>query len=114
MMAGFTKKQWQQIKDRDGGCVWHGLGCDPDTWVPQHRVGRGMGGSKSANRLSNGVVLCSRMNGDIEADADLAMEARERGIKVGFWADTETIPVVYSDGSPWWLSDEGTKRGQPF
>ena len=112
-MAGFTKKQWQQIKDRDGCCAWHGLWCDPDTWVPQHRAGRGMGGSKSANRLSNGIVLCSSMNALIEADADLAMEARRRGIKVGFWADTEEIPVVYPDG-PWWLSDDGTKRGQPF
>ena len=108
------KAALRALEQRDGHeCAWHGVSCGTDTLVPQHRQG-GMGGSPHKHRLSNLVWLCSRMNGDIEADADLAMEARERGIKVGFWADTETIPVVYSDGSPWWLSDDGTKRGQPF
>lgn len=110
MATGFTRKQWELIKARDGGCVWHGLGCDSDTWVPQHRAGRGMGGSKSANRLSNGVVLCSWVNGLLESDAHVAEVARRRGIKVSFWADPELIPVVYSDGATWLLTDDGERK----
>lgn len=114
MSRGFTKKQWQQIKDRDGGCVWHGLACDQDTLVPQHRSGRGMGGDRSKNRLSNGVALCSRLNGLIESDARMAEQARERGIKISLHADPAVLPVYYPDGSPWWLDDAGGKRGQPW
>lgn len=114
MSTGFTAKQWRLIKARDRVCVWHGESCDPDLLVPQHRSGRGMGGSKSKNRLSNGVALCSLMNGLIESDAGLAAEARERGIKISLHADPVLIPVRYPDGDPWWLDDEGGRRGQPF
>ena len=113
MSTGFTMKQWRQIKDRDQVCVWHGEGCDPDMLVPQHRSGRGMGGSRSKNRLSNGVALCSLMNGLIESDAALAAEARARGIKLSIHDDPAVFPVVYPDGEPWWLDDEGGRSGQP-
>ena len=109
MANGFTRKQWELIKARDKHCVWHGPSCDPETWIPQHRVGRGMGGSKSANRLSNGVVLCSLMNGLIESDAALQMEARERGIKLSFWGDPLAVPVIDHTGTAWWLRDDGTR-----
>lgn len=102
------------LEKRDGKeCAWHGVRCGEDTLVPQHRMG-GMGGSKTKHRLSNVIWLCSQMNGDIEDDAELAEEARERGIKVAFWDDTTMVPVVYSDGTVWWLDDEGGRRGQPF
>lgn len=114
MSTGFTMKQWRQIKDRDQVCVWHGEGCDPDMLVPQHRSGRGMGGSRSKNRLSNGVALCSLMNGLIESDAALAAEARARGIKLSIHDDPAVFPVVYPDGELWWLDDEGGRIGQPF
>lgn len=104
----------RKIEARDGKvCAWHGESCGTDTLVPQHRMG-GMGGSKTKHRLSNVIWLCSRTNGDIESDADLAKEARRRGIKVGFWADTTAVPVIYSDGEPRWLDDDGGSSGQPF
>lgn len=102
------------ITARDGHeCVWHGPSCGTDMLVPQHRQG-GMGGRKNKHRLSNVVWLCSITNGDIEADADLADEARRRGIKISLHADPTSVPVEYPDGSVWWLDDEGGKRGQPF
>jgi len=108
------KAALKKLEKRDGKeCAWHGETCDTDTLVPQHRMG-GMGGSKTKHRLSNLVWLCSAMNGDIESDADLAAEARRRGIKVSFWADTTAVPVIYPDGEPYWLDDEGGRSGQPF
>ncbi len=114
MGRGFTKAQWEALKARDQHCVWHGPSCDPDLLVPQHRSGRGMGGSRVKNRLSNGVALCSFVNGLIESDAALAEEARRRGIKISLHADPVMIPVEYPDGDPYWLDDEGIKSGQPF
>lgn len=98
------------LTKRDGDeCAWHGDACDKDTLVPQHRMG-GMGGSKTKHRLSNVVWLCSSINGLIEADADLAQVARERGVKVPFWGDTVRIPVVYADGRTYRLTDDGTRE----
>lgn len=107
MGRGFTNAQWKAIKARDQHCVWHGPSCDPDLLVPQHRSGRGMGGSSLKNRLSNGVAMCSLVNGLIESDAELAEEARRRGIKISLHADSATIPVEYADGTLRFLDDTG-------
>ena len=67
-----------------------------------------MGGSKARNRLSNGVLLDSLINGLIESDPELAEEARERGIKISQHADPRYIPVTYPDGD-YWLTDDGRR-----
>ena len=91
------KAALRKLEARDGHeCAWHGVSCGTDTLVPQHRQG-GMGGSPLKHRLSNIVWLCSRMNGDIESDADLAMVARERGIKVGFQSLIRLSPQTLSN-----------------
>lgn len=106
------KRVLRAIEKRDGHeCVWHGELCGTDVLVPQHRQG-GMGGSKTKHRLSNVIWLCSRMNGDIESDADLAEVARFRGIKVAFWEDPASVPVLYPDGKWWVLDDHGGKEPQ--
>lgn len=98
------------IEKRDGNeCVWHGESCGTDVLVPQHRQG-GMGGSKTKHRKSNVLWLCSLMNGDIEANADLAEVARFRGIKVAFYEDPADVPVLYPDGCWYRLDDEGGRR----
>lgn len=114
MGRGFTKAQWEALKARDQHCVWHGPSCDTDLLVPQHRSGRGMGGSRVKNRLSNGVAMCSLVNGLIESDAALAEEARRRGIKISLHADPAMIPVEYADGVLRWIDDDGGLREQPF
>jgi hypothetical protein len=96
------------LDERDGRvCVWHGETCDPATLVPQHRAG-GMGGGKSKHRLSNVLWLDALTNGLIEADADMAAEARRRGIKISLHADPRHIPVEYPDGL-FWLTDDGRR-----
>lgn len=105
------------LERRDGHeCVWHGESCGTDTLVPQHRQG-GMGGRKDKHRLSNVVWLCSLLNGEIESNADLAGEARRRGIKISLHADPTVVPVVYPDGRCYYLDDFGGRErvdSQPF
>lgn len=108
-MTVTPKRALRALEARDGReCAWHGVdGCDPDTLVPQHRQG-GMGGSKRKHRLSNLVWLCSLMNGEIESDADLAEEARRRGIKVSQHTDPVLVPVEFPSGR-FWLTDDGRR-----
>ncbi len=113
MGRGFTRAQWEALKARDQHCVWHGPSCDPDLLVPQHRSGRGMGGSRLKNHLSNGVAMCSIVNGLIESDAELAAEARRRGIKISLHADTAAVPVEYPGGRIYYLLDDGTREEAP-
>ena len=107
----------RDLEKRDGKeCVWHGESCGTDVLVPQHRQG-GMGGSKKKHRLSNVLWLCALTNGLIEADADLAEEARVRGIKISLHADPTVIPVLYPDGKRYYLDDFGGREyvdSQPF
>jgi len=108
MSTGFTAKQVRAIRERDGNvCAWTGV--ESDRLVPQHRANRGMGGSRKANRLSNGLLLDSLINGQIEADAGMAAEARRRGIKISLHADPRLVPVLYPDGLFYWLLDDGTR-----
>jgi hypothetical protein len=69
-----NKKMFQKFIDRDGVCP-HCLKSD-DTLVPQHRAGRGMGGSRSLDRPSNIIVLCSEANFLLEANAEFAARGR--------------------------------------
>lgn len=91
-------------------CARHGNLCDPETIVPQHRMG-GMGGSKTKHRLSNLIWLCAAYNGLIEENGEAAAEARKLGIKVHFWEDTTQVLVTYWDGKTYRLDDEGRKHG---
>ena len=105
-MTGFTKRQVALLRVRDDNrCAWTGM--ESDRLIVQHRMGRGMGGSKLANRLSNGVLLDSLINGAIEADARLQAEAIERGIKVSRYADPLLVPVLHAVHGWVLLDDDG-------
>ena len=93
-----------RVRD-DNRCAWTGM--ESDRLVPQHRMGRGMGGSKLANRLSNGVMLDSLINGQIEADADLQAEAVRRGVKVSRYANPLHVPVLLAAHGWVLLDDDG-------
>jgi len=63
-------KAFAKFLNRDKACVH--CGTTDSTLIPQHRINRGMGGSKLLNKPSNIVVLCSAFNGLIEANAEAA------------------------------------------
>lgn len=93
-MNGFSKAQKIAISARDLGCVVHGAGgeCVGDL-IHHHRKGRGHGGVKSRNRVANGLLVCSRWNGLVEAMPDLAAQARKNGWKLRTDHEIDTLPV---------------------
>ena len=104
--TGFTAKQVALLRVRDDNrCAWTGE--TSDRLIPQHRANRGAGGSKLANRLSNGVLLDSLINGQIEADATLQAEAVRRGVKVSRYADPLLTPVLHAVHGWVFLDDDG-------
>jgi hypothetical protein len=60
-----SKKVRQQVIDRDGCCP-----CCGDVYMLtiQHRINRGMGGSRKRDNLANLMVLCSMTNAALESD----------------------------------------------
>jgi len=63
-----------------------------DTFVPQHRINRGMGGSKLLDRPSNVIVMCSEWNGLIESSSHHAVRAHNYGWKLSRWDSPEDRP----------------------
>lgn len=102
-------KAFQKFLDRDRGACVH-CGTTDATLIPQHRINRGMGGSKERNKASNIVVLCSAFNGLIEADASAAALAMKHGIKLQSWQVPESTPVWYAAESAWFLLDNEGRR----
>jgi hypothetical protein len=102
-------KAFSKFLERDGNACVH-CGCSDDTLVGQHRINRGMGGSKLLNKASNIVVLCSAFNGLIESNADAATLAKKHGIKLQSWQVTESTPVWYAAESAWFLLDNEGNR----
>lgn len=104
-----TAKQFEKFLERDGGRCPH---CGTtEGLVPQHRAGRGMGGSKALNRPSNIIVLCSTLNGLIESDAITAAWAHTQGWHLERWEDPEKTPARYNTegGAFFLLSDDFTR-----
>lgn len=82
------------------GCVGR-----EDTFVPQHRINRGMGGSKVLDRPANVIVMCSEVNGLIESSPEIAAQARERGWKLSRWDSPEATPFWDAATGTWNLID---------
>lgn len=101
-------KAFVKFLNRDKACVH--CGTTDGTLVPNHRMNRGMGGSKERNRPSNIVVLCSAFNGLIEANASAAALAIKHGIKLQSWQDPLSTPVWYASESAWFLLDDEGNR----
>ena len=101
MTLGMTKKEFQKYLDRDKVCCH--CGTDNDTLIPQHRANRGMGGSRSLDRPSNIIVLCSEANLMLESNAKFAEFGRQLGWKLTRDQVPEFTPVLLADG--WWMLD---------
>ncbi|MBT8161033.1 MULTISPECIES: hypothetical protein [Arthrobacter] len=97
-----TAKEFSKYLDRDGARCYH---CGTtEGLVPQHRVGRGMGGSKLLNMPSNVITFCSIQNGLLESSGPAADEARAMGWKLQRWeADYLLVRPVYDRASNSWF-----------
>jgi len=99
-----NRKQFQRFLDRDGGCLHCG---DVVTAVPQHRINRGMGGSKLLDGASNIIVLCAYMNGLIESNFHAQQAAIDKGWKLWHHDDPRSVPVFDAQVGEWFtLTDD--------
>ena len=103
-----TSKQFQKYLDRDKRC-YH-CGSSDSTLIPQHRINRGMGGSKKLDTPSNIIVFCSIANGLIESSSEQADLARQYGWKLERWQDTLLEPVFDLASGLWFVLDNTYNR----
>jgi hypothetical protein len=82
------------------GCVGR-----EDTLVPQHRINRGMGGSRVLDRPANVLVMCAEWNGLIESSHGHATHARAYGWKLARWESPEDTPFYDVGAGTWNLID---------
>ena len=100
----------QLIFERDGGKCPH---CGETEAIGlQHRISKGMGGSKLLDVPANLLTFCNIGNAGMESDPDLADLARLNGWKLSRWQDPLTTPVMYlADGATYMLNNTyGRKR----
>lgn len=108
MSGEFTYRQRQAIYERDGACLGCGQSRD---WTVQHRVARGMGGTRTKMTTTHGIYLCGSgttgCHGWTEAHPD---QARILGWRVDRDIDPATVPVWRHNvamGHCWaWLTEE--------
>lgn len=75
-----TEKDRKRLLARDQEQCWH-CGTTENLTV-QHRVNRGMGGSKKRDNPANLILLCWFVNFEMEASSRAAESARLAGWKV--------------------------------
>ncbi len=105
-----TPKEFQRFLDRDGAHCYH---CGTaEGLVPQHRINRGMGGSKLLNVPSNIITFCSAHNGAIEASGPAAEDARAMGWKLQQWETDYLLvrPVYDRAANAWFFLDDEYHR----
>lgn len=123
MSSAIPKATVALVIKRDGGVCMLRLTpfCLGAATVADHRANRGHGGAKHRvlDQPSNLIAACGVCNGFKESNADRA-ELIARGVRVEggrthqHTAEKARETPVYYDGDPFWLDDEGGKRGQPF
>lgn len=106
-------RQFAKYLARDLACVCGCMGRE-DTYVPQHRANRGMGGSKLLDRPANVIVMCSGLNILIEQNADLAAQAREFGWKLERWQVPEEVPIFDRATGEWFFLDNEFNRTKKY
>lgn len=93
-------KDFARLVARDRYCLHCG---ETDAVAPNHRINRGMGGSKLLDYPENFVLLCSVLNGQIEADSRWAKLAEDYGWKLRSWQNPREIPVFDTLTGEWRL-----------
>lgn len=106
-----TPKAFQRLLERDlGRCLHCG---ETEALSPNHRINRGMGGSKLRDQSSNLVILCSIYNGLIESDKRAHSEAVAFGWKLYSWEDPRDVPVFDRLSGNWYWLDDNFQRVEP-
>jgi len=101
-----AKRLLNGITKRDGHrCAI--CGDDNETLVPHHRAGRGMGGRRSLDRLSNLVWTCSLENGLMESDPEFAVIMRTKRIKISSHDEPSHVWLFHAVHGRVLLDDDG-------
>jgi hypothetical protein len=109
-----NKKEFDKYLRRDKARCYH-CGITDDTLVPQHRKGRGMGGSKAAHTPSNIITFCSDYNGRIESNAIARSKAKRLGWSLESWQDPKEFPVFDTASGNWYLlGDDFSRQTYPL
>ena len=96
-------KDFQKLLERDGSCLHCG---ETERLSPNHRINRGMGGSKKLDHPANFVLLCSEMNSLIESNWFHADLAKHYGWKLQRHQNPLEVPIFNSKTWQWELLDD--------
>lgn len=106
-----SAKVRRQVYERDGFmCVSCGR---TDTLTLQHRVNRGMGGSKTRDGVQNLVTMCAIENQRLEANPDFAAVGVENGWKLRSWENPLNVPVFFAFDGWFYLTADGKRTKRP-
>lgn len=97
----------KRVYERDGNmCAncgsTHGL-------TIQHRINRGMGGSKLLDGFANLMTLCALCNQRLEMVAEAAEKGIDNGHKLRSWQNPEKEPVYFWMDGWFYLKPDGTR-----
>ena len=107
-MAKISDKIRRRIFERDGGRCPH---CGETEAIGlQHRISKGMGGSKLLDTPANLLTFCNIGNAGMESDPELAEKARRNGWKLSRWEDPANVPFYDTNTGRWWLTDSDYGR----
>ncbi|MDO4919906.1 HNH endonuclease [Kocuria sp.] len=105
-----SRQTRERVFERDGYvCVDCGT---PYALTVQHRAGRGMGGSKHLDRMSNLLTMCNVHNCLLEESAKYAETGRELGWKLhrNRLVSPADVPVFHRPLRAWfYLEDDGSR-----
>ena len=103
-----NRVKFQKFLNRDLRC-WH-CGSTGDDLVPHHRLNRGMGGSRLADRPANIIVMCSGFNQAMESDPNAQFNAQLNGWKLTTGVDPSFAPVLDVWDGNWYVLDDEFNR----
>lgn len=105
-----NRKEFEKYLRRDLYKCLH-CGAGGDALIPQHRLNRGMGGSKVRDVPSNIIVFCSDFNDKVESNYVAAAKAKRLGWKLESWQVPAETPVWDNTTWEWYvLADDYTRR----
>lgn len=98
-MAKISDKVRRLVFERDGGRCPH---CGETEAIGlQHRISKGMGGSRLLDNPANLLTFCNIGNAAMESDPDFAERARLMGWKLSRWDDPLEIGYFDKNAGQW-------------